>query len=636
MVTLAPPDPAWYAVEVNAGPYTWAIEKNDAAVWGLADPLTVGWSVPENGLVYAQPDPMRATFTLALESMSDLADLDAGDPVSIFVTLDPLVYFADIHLVSFRGRVANLTMRPRKAGGVLVTVTCVDYTVDLAESPIGTGAWPAETVQPRTDRMAAEAGVATPPGWPVTIGDWIPLAARTGSLVDARSAFVRLVDTAGGGAGGGYKIYLITNYPVDNLTDDAVDPLQPFDYWTELVTTEPAGGQGNPYLLPGVLQLLDTGMYGIAISEHAGAAELAGILNAEWCDLNATWSLSKNDRPDTVVVTGPFATPTALTKVTATADDPVPITTVIDTDMTDWQPGQALADLNLTTRDSDRWAFDEFVFFADLDPLRFIKRGFWFVDGAGMVQALNTQVVVSPIPEDQNPTGVDWLAGTPTAASFTLAGGRFYATIRLDRNLPKPATQVGANIGYLDAEQLATFAPEGSLIANPGAEVNAAGYTGTNANIARVTTQHNTGVGAFSITAIAAGTAGAVDSGSGVAGKPVVAGRAYRVPAWFKTAVTARICQLRVDWYNAAGAFLSQSVGPGTVADAAGAWTDFTQVFLAPAGAAFARRQFLVSGAAAGEVHYLDDADMWRTLTPADLDPRFSAYDYRIVRNPNA
>lgn len=635
MSTLAPPDPAWYAVEVNAGAYTWTVEKGDPASWGLADPLVVSWALPENGLVYPQPDPMRATFTLALAAMSDAADLDAGDPVSIFVTLDPATYGGDLNLVSFRGRVASLSMRPRKAGGVLVTVVCVDYTVDLAESPIGTGPWPAELVQARTDRMAAEAGVATPPTWPVTFGDWIPLAARTGALVDARSAFVRLVDTAGGGIGGGYKLYLMPNYPVDNLVDHAVDPLQPFDYWNELVTEESAGGQGNPYRLPGKLQLLSTGLYGIAIAEHAGAAGLAGILSAEYTDLGATWTLAKNDRPDTVVVTGPFATPSALDKVTATADDPVPITTVIDTDMTDWQPGQTLAALNLTTRDSDRWAFDEFVFFADLDPVRFTKRGWWFVDGAGMMQALNVPVVVSPIPEDQNPTGVDWIAGTPTAASLTIAGGRFSATVRLDRNLPRPSTQVGANIGYLDAEQLASYAPEGSLITNPGFEVNATGYTGVNATIARVTTQHHSGVGALSITATGANPT-AVDSGSGVGGKPVVAGRAYRVPAWFKAAVTARICTLRVDWWNAAGVFLSQSVGPATVSDAAAGWTDFSQVFLAPAGAAFARRQFIVAGAAVGEVHYLDDADMWRTLTPADLDPRFSAYDYRLVRNPNA
>lgn len=288
-MTLTPPDPAWYQVEVNAGAYSWTTAKGDPADFGLADPLTVSWSVPENGLAYTQPDPMAATFTLALAAMSDVGSLDVGDPVSIFVTLDPVLYpvTETNHIVMFRGRVASLSMRPRKAGGVVLTVVCVDYTVDLAESSVGTSDWPAETVQPRTDRIAAEAGVVVPPAWPALIGAGIGLAARTGALVDARAALVRMVDTAGGGAGGGYKVYLQPNYVVDSTTDTAVDPLKPFEYWVQKVTEQAAGGQGSPYLLPGSFTILASGLWGIAIAELPADAGLGGHLDADYVDFGA-------------------------------------------------------------------------------------------------------------------------------------------------------------------------------------------------------------------------------------------------------------------------------------------------------------------------------------------------------------
>jgi hypothetical protein len=637
-VTLTPPDPAWYQVDVSAGTYSWTTAKGDPPTWGLADPLTVGWAVPENGLAFTQPDPMQAAFTLALQSMADVADLDVGDPVAIFVTLDSTEYPGDSlnHIVSFRGRVAGVRMRPRKGGGVLVTVVCVDYSVDLAESPVGTADWPAEKVQPRTDRIAAEAGVAVPPTWPPLIGANIDLAARTGAQTDARSAFVRMLDTAGGAAGGGYKLYLTSHYPVDSITDPAPDPLEPFEYWTDVYTERDAGSAAAGfYTLPGSLQLLDSGLWGIVIDELPADAGQQGHINADYVDLSAEWALTKNDRPDTIVVTGPYTLPTAgVTKVTAQAPDPVPVTTVIDTDLIDYQNAQILADLNLTSHDSDRWAAEEFTFRADLDPTRLTRPGIWFND-ATVVQ-LSAPLAVSPIPEDQNPSGIDWFAGTLVAAGFTLAGGRFSATLRLSRRLPRPKVQVGTDLGYLAPSQLETFKPDGAgLIANPGFEVNAAGYTGSNATLTRTLAQAHSGVASLSVAAVAAGNALAVDSGSGVGGLPVVAGKTYRVPVWSRAAATGRSIQLRVDWWTAAGAFISTTIGTA-VADVVGAWTAITEKVLAPATAARARRQYVVAGAALGEVHYADDFDMWRTLTYADLDPRFSYYDYRIVRNPNA
>lgn len=144
------------------------------------------------------------------------------------------------------------------------------------------------------------------------------------------------------------------------------------------------------------------------------------------------------------------------------------------------------------------------------------------------------------------------------------------------------------------------------LVANTTFETSVAGYVGSNATLARSTAQAHSGLASMSITAVAAAAALAVDSGSGVGGVPVAGGVPYAVGVWARAATVARLVQLKVDWWDAAGTFISTSTGTA-VADTTTGWTLIDEVFTSPATAAYARRQVVVASPAAGEVHYVDD-----------------------------
>ena len=149
-----------------------------------------------------------------------------------------------------------------------------------------------------------------------------------------------------------------------------------------------------------------------------------------------------------------------------------------------------------------------------------------------------------------------------------------------------------------------------SLVANTTFETDVSGYTGSNATLARSTAQAHSGAASMSITATTAATALAVDSGSGVGGIPVTGGATYPFKAWTRAATTARLTQIRVDWWDAAGVFISTTLGTST-SDTTTGWTALSETFVAPSNAAYARRQLLVINPAAGEVHYVDDFEFW-------------------------
>jgi hypothetical protein len=73
--------------------------------------------------------------------------------------------------------------------------------------------------------------------------------------------------------------------------------------------------------------------------------------------------------------------------------------------------------------------------------------------------------------------------------------------------------------------------------------------------------------------------------------------------------------QLQVDWFNAAGAFISSSFSVGHVETAA-SFSQETATFTSPANAAFADVIVIFQGCVAAEVHYFEPVSMyWGTLT---------------------
>ena len=61
-----------YEVKVTAGPYSWTVTDDDPPGYGLADPLTIGWSLPDTDHRPNQPDPMVASFGVVAASSADM------------------------------------------------------------------------------------------------------------------------------------------------------------------------------------------------------------------------------------------------------------------------------------------------------------------------------------------------------------------------------------------------------------------------------------------------------------------------------------------------------------------------------------------------------------------------------------
>lgn len=141
-----------YRVEVDVGVYSLASQDGDPASYGLADPLTLSYSVPQTDLApivqrdpdeatvnVIAPDPWTYTFTL-------------GDQVRVAVYSD---HAATVCTHSFFGRIAQLTAQPHKLG-ILYTLQCVDYLADLAELKAGRADYPLEDALTRVNRMLDE------------------------------------------------------------------------------------------------------------------------------------------------------------------------------------------------------------------------------------------------------------------------------------------------------------------------------------------------------------------------------------------------------------------------------------------------------------------------------------------------
>jgi len=139
-------------------------------------------------------------------------------------------------------------------------------------------------------------------------------------------------------------------------------------------------------------------------------------------------------------------------------------------------------------------------------------------------------------------------------------------------------------------------------------EVDAAGWSGFNATVARSTAQARAGVASLSITQTAGVNMWAQRSATGTAGIPVAPNTEYLTSGWVRAATTGRFCDWRVDWYDAAGAFVSTTGPFGGVTNTTTGWTLVEGTATSPATAAFARPLMFVTSVGAGEVHYLDDA----------------------------
>jgi hypothetical protein len=446
----------YYRVEVDAGPYSWITEAGDVADYGLADPLNVGWALPGNDpLFHSQPEPMVCSFSVVEPTMADLAGLARGTTVLVKVwgwppgtvnphadtvpsgmppgDLDTVEYTP---LVIFRGRIADVDARPHRLG-MIATCACVDFTVDLAESTIGAGDWPAEPVEDRLDRMFTEAGVL-PPTDMLLVG--FGMAARTASPGDARSLVWKVADylTLTPDEPFGVYHYMTTRYTAGFLDGVTPDPLSPYAIpW--VLARYASGDDGQMPRLPGVFAETQPGLWGVDIVEDAGRR--APVISADHVDFDSKWNQSKRTEPDTITLTGAFLDPvTGIIHDSWTVAEPdaVPIAAQIPAEFDSVYTAQDFGLANLSSGDSDNWNADTFTWYADQDPWPMIAAGGgWFIEGAHPT-APREPVVVDGIDPDKNPTGTDWFAGRLASAIFTLSGGHYTVAFKLRRSLLRP------------------------------------------------------------------------------------------------------------------------------------------------------------------------------------------------------
>lgn len=176
--------------------------------------------------------------------------------------------------------------------------------------------------------------------------------------------------------------------------------------------------------------------------------------------------------------------------------------------------------------------------------------------------------------------------------------------------------------------------PTAVALSNGTFNTNTTGWAaGASTTIARVTTPVRTGAGALRVTRNTSTGAASATTPTGTSGVPVLAGQTYTARLWTRAGATSRMVSVGLRFYNAAGneiGLLASGV-PNTTTG----WTETVQTWVAPQGARYVAVTVEVAGAAASEVHYVDDVTL--TLDPpthtvdesvySDLDLSFSSED---------
>ena len=176
-----------------------------------------------------------------------------------------------------------------------------------------------------------------------------------------------------------------------------------------------------------------------------------------------------------------------------------------------------------------------------------------------------------------------------------------------------------------------------NLVPNPNFETNTTGWTGSaNTTLARSTAQFQSGTASASLTAIAAGNV-AISTPTGTSGIPVTAGRGYSFSYYMRpAAITGFTAQ--IDWYTAAGAFISsssQASGPISAL----VWTRVAvSNATAPATAAFATLTAQMGSVAISSVNYIDSLQFEQASAVTNYSDYggLAIYDYEMPRATGA
>jgi len=277
-----------YRVALEAGDQSWLVTDDDPPTYGLADPLVVGWSIPDDNPRPAQPDAMVAQFSV-IRPTADL-ELGIGDLVTIDVRFGS-INLADAADIMFVGRISQADAQPVTAG-MLYKFTCSDLTTDLAGYDIGADPYFIEYVTGRFIGMVRAAGLPE-------LTDWL-----LDPLFTDPQLFDLWVDAPDSPEGKNLRDSLVQLF--DQVSVHGVDPGLTNTYYRFITAVAPGTSSiGIPWRwavdvvpdayvatalapLPATFgQKPPTGCYGVHIDPDDRAA---GVIDACVVDFDSTWA----------------------------------------------------------------------------------------------------------------------------------------------------------------------------------------------------------------------------------------------------------------------------------------------------------------------------------------------------------
>jgi hypothetical protein len=253
----------------------------------------------------------------------------------------------------------------------------------------------------------------------------------------------------------------------------------------------------------------------------------------------------------------------------------------------------------------------------------------WSSSGAGLTSVIPTGLV----------NGTTYRAYVRTAkAAGTGSAWSAFAFSTFTPSIALPIVTLAASFDSANNRVQLTYAGSGNLLTadEANAETTVGTWTAlTNAAApTRTTAQAAAGVASVLMSSTAAGTMDVVTS-TGLNANPVIVGVAYSAIASFRAAVSVRTVGIKIRWYDAAGAFLSDStISTAGTAESTSAWVTRSTTATAPASAAFGAVVAEVQATAAGaEQHYVDLIALHPGSTPA-YSPGGLTFTAAITRTP--
>lgn len=437
---------------------TWEVYSDDLvdpdAPTQVLDSLTLGWSVSASEPWPFHPPIVTCSLGLLAVDGRDLRDLTREGNLLILTLETDGPPISGVQLVSFVGRItySEAVLTRRKAGDVsLYSVSASDLCVDLAETSLDFGIFPAQTFGARLDAINT---VLTRNGHVglVNLTGSSPAATLAPASPGVTDAYSLLTDTLRQRNGGGedWKRYYVRPYWSGTA-------IQPYEIATYEVYSDPTNLPAEYAVTGGILDIT-------IVSERPDlpfppilSPNLfhAGVLRLD----EVKWKSDKVSTPTVVTLTGPFGL--GAQAATLVSDDSSPARNRIKLDLkTDWYDlgaaGEAAKMLQMYEPNLDAvnaWEGSEFVaHVSEGSNLARITDWFPVHTSTGVVADLdypNHAVTLYEIPDSSNLGGAQGIyAGQLRSVTLTIANRRVDVRFSLRHTLPRSRTGNAMTASY--------------------------------------------------------------------------------------------------------------------------------------------------------------------------------------------